>query len=341
MHMDQEALTAKLTKAFAARADLFDQQHEAAFRLFNGFYEGCPDLAIDLYARTLVFHNYADPPEDGIPLVDAARLFLRSSLPWARIAIIKTRNSSNLAERRGLVIERETPDRKIREHGVWYALDLTMNRDASLYLDTRELRKWAIDNLRGKTVLNTFAYTGSLGVAAMGGGARRVVHLDLNRSFLNVAKMSYTLNGFPIHKVDFISGDFFPGMARLKRSGELFDCVFLDPPFFSTTGKGTVDLVAEGKRLINKVRPLVADGGWLVAVNNALYLSGREYLSMLEELCADGYLRLESLIPVPEDFTGYPETRTGTFVTDPAPFNHPTKIAILRVRRKGKRGGRQ
>ena len=339
--MDQEALTAKLTKAFAARADLFDQQHEAAFRLFNGFYEGCPDLAIDLYARTLVLHNYVDPPEDGIPLVDAARLFLRSSLPWVQTAILKTRNSSNLAERRGLVIEGETPDRKIREHGVWYALDLTMNRDASLYLDTRELRKWAIDNLRGKTVLNTFAYTGSLGVAAMGGGARRVVHLDLNRSFLNVAKMSYTLNGFPIHKVDFISGDFFPGMARLKRSGELFDCVFLDPPFFSTTGKGTVDLVAEGKRLINKVRPLVADGGWLVAVNNALYLSGREYLSMLEELCADGYLRLESLIPVPEDFTGYPETRTGTFVTDPTPFNHPTKIAILRVRRKDKRGGRQ
>ena len=168
----------------------------------------------------------------------------------------------------------------------------------------------------------------------MGGGAKRVVHLDLSRKFLNVAKTSYTLNGFPIDKKDFISGDFFPVVSRLKRTGALFDCVFLDPPFFSTTDKGTIDLAAEGVRLINKVRPLIADGGWLVSINNSLYLSGGEYLAMLEELCADGYLRMERLIPVPEDFTGYPKTRVGEFVTDPAPFNHPTKIAMLRVKRK-------
>ncbi|MGB7875347.1 MAG: class I SAM-dependent methyltransferase [Anaerolineales bacterium] len=322
-----------MASALAARADLFSEQHESAFRLFSGFYEGHPDLTLDVYARTLVIHNYAESPEEGIPAVEAARDFLRSNLPWLRTVILKTRNSPSLDGRRGQILEGELPDRKIREHGLWYALDLRMNRDASLYLDTRHLRKWALDNLAGKTVLNTFAYTGSLGVAAMGGGAKRVVHLDLNRKFLNIAKTSYTLNGFPIVKSDFISGDFFPAVARLKRAGELFDCVFLDPPFFAATAKGAVDL-GESKRLINKVRPLVADGGWLVAVNNALFLSGSDYLSMLEELCADGYLRVESLIPVPEDFTGYPETRSGKFVTDPAPFNHPTKIALLRVKRK-------
>jgi 23S rRNA (cytosine1962-C5)-methyltransferase len=334
--MDSKRNIPLLETALRARANLIDEQHRSAFRLFNGFYEGDPDLALDIYARTAVIHNYANPPEDGIPALDTARSFLRSNLPWLRTAILKTRNSPRPDERRGQIIEGNEPDRKIREHGIWYALDLTMNRDASLYLDTRHLRKWAIDNLAGKTVLNTFAYTGSLGVAAMGGGAKRVVHLDLNRKFLNVAKTSYTLNGFPIHKKDFISADFFPGVARLKRGGELFDCVFLDPPFFSTTDKGRVDLAGEGKRLINKVRPLVADGGWLVAVNNALFLSGREYLSMLEELCADGYLRVENLIPVPEDFTGYPETRAGEYLVDPAPFNHPTKIAVLRVKRKDK-----
>lgn len=332
--MDREFLVAKLKSAISARGDLFDERHESAFRLFNGFYEGYPDLALDVYARTLVIHNYADPPEDGMPALDTARDFLRSNLPWLRTVILKTRHSQSLDERRGRVVEGDTPDSKIREYDIWYALDLTMNRDASLYLDTRNVRKWALDHLAGKTVLNTFAYTGSLGVAAMGGGAKRVVHLDLNRRFLNVAKTSYTLNGFPIIKSDFISSDFFPGVAHLKRSGDLFDCVFLDPPFFSSTSKGRVDQVAEGKRLINKVRPLVADGGWLVAMNNALFLSGREYMAMLEELCADGYLRVESLIPVPEDFTGYPETRSGEYVTDPAPFNHPTKIVVLKVKRK-------
>lgn len=332
--MDLERFLGLLKPALNARVNLFDERHESAFRLFNGFYEGYPDLVLDIYARTLLIHNYADSPEDGLRVVDTARLFLRSSLPWLRTTVLKTRNSPYPDLRRGQVIEGDVPDRKVREHGVWYALDLTMQRDASLYLDTRNLRKWAIEHLAGETVLNTFAYTGSLGVAALGGGAKRVVHLDLNRNFLNVAKTSYTLNGFPIHKKDFIRADFFPGMARLKRTGELFDCVFLDPPFFSTTSKGKVNLVVEGKRLINKVRPLVADGGCLVAINNALFLSGQEYMTMLEELCADGYLRVESLIPVPDDFTGYPETRLGVYVSNPAPFNHPTKIAVLRVKRK-------
>ena len=331
--METNSTTALLESALRARASLLDERHESAFRLFNGFHEGNPDLVIDVYARTLIIHNYADTPAGGLPAVDAARIFLRSSLPWLRTVILKTRNAPDPDGRRGRVIEGETPDRKIREHGVWYSVNLTMNRDASLYLDTRNLRKWVIDHLGGKTVLNTFAYTGSLGVAALGGGAKRVVHLDLNRKFLNVAKTSYTLNGFPIDKKDFISGDFFPVVSRLKRSGELFDCVFLDPPFFSSTEKGTVNL-SEGKRLINKVRPLIADGGWLVAVNNALFLSGEEYMAMLEELCTDGYLRVESIIPVPEDFTGYPDTRAGEFVVDPAPFNHPTKIVVIKVKRK-------
>jgi 23S rRNA (cytosine1962-C5)-methyltransferase len=330
---DKTTLIQFLKSALDARVDLFDEQHQAAFRLFNGFYEGCPDLVVDLYAATLVIHNYAENPTDGHPLVDAAQEFYLSQLPWLQTIVVKTRNAESQDERRGQIVYGEKPDRKVREHGVWYALDLTMHRDTSLYLDTRHLRKWAIDNLDGKTVLNTFAYTGSLGVAAMEGGAKRVVHTDLSRKFLNVAKTSYTLNGFPIDKKNFVSGDFFPVVSRLKRIGELFDCVFIDPPFYSSTEKGTVDL-SEGKRLINKVRPLIADSGWLVAVNNALFLSGEVYMAMLEELCVDGYLRVENTIPVPEDFTGYPETRVGEFVTDPTPFNHPTKIAILRVKRK-------
>ena len=248
--------------------------------------------------------------------------------------VVKARNSANAAEKQGVLAYGIAPDRRMREHGVSYAIDITMNRDASLYLDTRNLREWALQHLAGKTVLNTFAYTGSLGVAARAAGAARVLHIDLNRQFLNVAKTSYTLNGFPIDKQDFQAGDFFPLISRLKRAGARFDCVFLDPPFFSTTQKGVVDLERSHGQLINKVRPLIDDGGYLVAINNALYVSGAAYLAELEALCADGYLAIEQLIPVPEDFTGYPHTRVAAPIVDPAPFNHATKIAVLRVRRK-------
>ncbi len=142
------------------------------------------------------------------------------------------------------------------------------------------------------------------------------------------------LNRFDLGKMKLRANDFFSQVAQLKRKGELFDCVILDPPFFSSTKKGSVDQVNESTRLINKVRPLVADGGHLVAINNALFLSGKEYIASLEELCADGYLSIEELIPIPDDITGFPDTIVSPPPTDPAPFNHPTKIAILRVRRK-------
>lgn len=331
-----DSISPLLSSAIAARADLFDALHESAFRLFNGFFEGYPDLVIDLYARTLVLHDYTELPESAQARLAEAQEFLRGQLPWARAMILKTRHAADLDARRGILLYGETPDRRVRDPGskVWYAISLLQSRDASFYLDTRNLRAWVQSHLAGKTVLNTFAHTGSLGVAAQAGGASRVAHLDRSRDLLNIAKTSYTLNGFPIHKEDFLAGDFFTQVSRLKRAGERFDCVLVDPPFFSTTSKGTVDLVHASHRVINKIRPLVNDGGYLVAINNALFVSGAETIKTLDDLCAGGYLSIEELIPVPPDFTGYPQTITRTPPVDPAPFNHSTKIAVLRVRRK-------
>ncbi len=332
--MTPESLEHLLTRAITARAGLFDSRHEGALRLFNGFYEGWPDLVADLYATTLVLYNYADPPEAGGAVMPAAQSLLLAQLPWVRAVIVKTRQSPSLQARRGQQTYGSETDRRIRELGVWYALDLRLNRDASLYLDTRNLRVWTREALAGQIVLNTFAYTGSLGVAALAGGAARVVQLDRNRQFLNLGKTSYTLNGFPINKKDFLVGDFWPVVSQLKRSGSRFDCVFVDAPFFSATDKGTVDLAQNSGRLINKVRPLVNDGGRIVAINNALFVSGKAYLQTLTSLCTDGYLEIETFIPVPADITGYPETVVRPPITDPTPFNHATKIAILRVKRK-------
>ena len=321
-----------LEKALEARASLFDARHETAFRLFNGFYEGEPDLVVDLYASTLAVQNYANDLVQGNVIARRATQFLRDQLPWLRAGIIKSRNAKTDEGRRGQLLFGAEPDPKIKEHSIGYSIDLTMNRDASFYLDTRNLRKWLFENMQGKTVLNTFAYTGSLGVAGLAGGARRVLQHDVNRRFLEVAKTSYTLNGFPILKEDFVAADFFTLVAKLKRSAESFDVVIIDPPFFSTTSKGKVDQVHESERLINKVRPLVNNGGMLITINNALYLSGKEYMQTLETLCKDGYLSIRELISVPQDFIGYGQLRPP--VTDPSPFNHSTKIAILDVKRK-------
>ncbi len=328
------SLTERLDLALAARVDLIDERHQGAWRLLAGFVEGCPELVLDIYATTAVLHNYADPPELGEALLTEAVVWLRARLPWVTAVVVKTRHATNPEEQAGHLIWGERAARRIREHGVWYAVDLMMNRDTSFYLDTRNLRGWLQGEMRGLTLLNTFAYTGSLGVAALAGGARRVVQLDLNRRFLNLAKDSYSLNGLPVQRADFLSGDFWTLVNRLKRANERFDCVILDPPIFSSTGRGVVDLAGNYTRLINKLRPLVHSGGRLVAINNAIFLSGQEYLNMLHTICQDGHVRILEYIDVPTDCTSYPSTRTNLPPCDPTPFNHTTKIAILEILHK-------
>lgn len=329
-----ESFPTLLQAALQARLPLFNTEHNCALRLFNGFLEGCPDLAIDLYGSTLVLHNYAEPPGTAADMLTTSQEIILEQLPWLEAIVLKTHRSSKSNERRGSLIFGDKPGKELIEHGVRYALDLTMNQDASFYLDTRNLRRWLIDNMAGKTILNTFAYTGSLGVAAMAGGAKRVVQTDINRKFLNLAKTSYTLNGYPIEKSNFMNTDFFQAIGRFKSTNTLFDCIVLDPPFFSSTTAGKIDLVHESHRLINKVRPLIAHNGYLISINNALFLKGTDYIQTLEELCADGYMQIEDMIAVPEDITGFSATRSGNQPTDPTPFNHSTKIAILRVTRK-------
>ena len=324
---------AAFERAVARREPHLDAEHWGAYRLFAGFYEGFPDLVVDLYARTLVLFNYAEPPEALADLIPQVQAWLVERFPWVQAGVLKERWAADFERRRGIRLWGRALDKRIREQGVWYALDLRLNQDASFYLDTRHLRAWLKATMRGKTVLNTFAYTGSLGAAALAGGAQRVVQTDRSARFLALARQTYRLNGWPIVPQDWVVADFYRQMAAWRRQGVRFDCVILDPPFFAEDRSGRVDLQHAYHRLINKVRPLVAHGGYLVAVNNALFLSGQAYVEMLRSLGDETYLRLEALIPVPEDVTGYAETRVSAPPADPTPFNHPTKIAILRVQR--------
>ncbi|MBL9036975.1 MAG: class I SAM-dependent methyltransferase, partial [Archangium sp.] len=160
------------------------------------------------------------------------------------------------------------------------------------------------------------------------------LHTDLNKRFLNVAKDSYSMNGWPMAKRDFRTGDFFDVAGQLKRDDELFDCIFVDPPFFSVTPQGRVDTGNEAQKLLNKIRPLVAHEGRLVVVNNGVFVSGADFTTVIDALCADGYISPETRIDVPEDVTGTAATRQGKPLVDPAPFTHSTKMVVLKVTRK-------
>lgn len=323
-----------LEKAFNKRLTV--PETTDAYRLFNGFYEGVPGLVIDRFGTALVIVDHAEPERFSLVTEGIVR-WAFENLDGLEAILLKQRHNSDDQVKQGiLLVGHHLPD-KIMEFGGYYALDLQMHQDSSFYLDTRYLRRWLSENMSGMRVLNTFAYTGSLGVAAGLGGASQVVQTDLNQKFLRVAEQSWQLNNLPQAICQIIPGDFFRVTGRMRVEKRLFDCVIVDPPYFSTTTAGKVDMQGETTRLVNKVRPLVAHDGWLVLINNALFLPGADYMAELNALCLDGYLSIQERVPVPKDVTGYADTIVTSPPTDPAPFNHPTKIAILKVTRKDKR----
>jgi 23S rRNA (cytosine1962-C5)-methyltransferase len=333
--VDLSDLTSRFSRGLESRLPLLVAPHQQALRLFNGYTEGVPGLSVDVYGMTLLVHD-ALGPEGNAAAVDAVMALSREKLPWLTVGLVKLRESKVQSLRNGSVVFGDGADqcRKVREGEAWYAVRLTLNRDSSLYLDTADLRAWAHAHLTGKRVLNTFAYTGSLSVAAQAGGAARVVTTDLNGAYLTVAKDSWAINGWKVSRPDFITGDFFDVVGRLKREKALFDCVFVDPPFFSVTTQGRVDLEQDYLTVLNKVRPLVADGGALVAINNGVFVSGVAFEATLAEVCAGGYAEVEARLPVPDAFAGTAASREGTPTVDPAPYNHSTKMAVVRVKRK-------
>ncbi len=328
-------ISQKVDEAIAKRASYIKEPYDSAFRLMNGFLEGFPNIVLEVYSKTLLCHYYPkdNKEETDVILKDLLDIVIEK-LPWIKTAIVKDRKSKDLKVKRGVVVFGTNVDKKTIENGIKYAVDLTMNQDSSFYLDTRNLRHWLSKNLKDKTVLNTFAYTGSLGVAALVGGAKDVVHLDLNKTFLTIAKRSTKLNGLEIDKSKYQSGDFWSRINQFKKSEKTFDCVILDPPVYAQTNKGTIDLAKNYDKLINKVRPLINDGGYLITINNALFQTGKDHKAQLDGLCKSGYLKIEEIIPVPEDCIGTPKSVKKNLPADPTPYNHSTKITILSVKKK-------
>lgn len=337
-HMDQVtsynlSFSQLFHKAFLKREKHIFENGKNALRIFNGFTEGFPEISIDLYGRTLVIHSFNKTEGNAYPLSTAIGEDAANWIPDLKCILLKERFSKNPKKQQGTILFGNQPDVEIAEWDTRYKINLQLNRDCSFYLDSSLLRKWLLENSAGKRVFNTFAYTGSLGMAALAGNAKFVIQTDLNPHFLQIFSETAKINQIDPKRYRIIPGNFFRVASDLRQNNNLFDTVIIDPPFFSKTDDGIVDQLQNGIKLINKIRPLVAEGGNIITINNALFLSGKEYLAQLEKICTDSFVQIKDFIPVPTSFFGG-EFNQEHMPADPAPFNHSTKIVILEVHRK-------
>jgi 23S rRNA (cytosine1962-C5)-methyltransferase len=125
------------------------------------------------------------------------------------------------------------------EDGLRFEIRTDPRHDFGLFLDGRTARSRVRALAGGGLVLNLFSYACGFGVAARAGGARDVVNVDPERSYLSWGRRNAALNGTDFRVVPDTAQAFLRRWRRRAERGtaEHFDVVVADPPAFGV-GRG-------------------------------------------------------------------------------------------------------
>ena len=296
-----------LVAAAEFREPLFGEQTNA-FRLISGEADGFRDVIVDSYnGNLLVQWQTQAAAEQGAGLIERLQSECRPRAMYAQRVTKQERTEPRLICGSG--IEERVP---IGEHGLTFLINFGQGLATGLFLDQRENRRRLLSMpLQGKTVLNTFAYTGAFSVAAAKAGAV-TTSVDLSKNYLEWGRENFRANGLDPAAHHFSFGDAFEWLKRFAKRGQRWDVVIVDPPTFSTTKKGRVFQAARDyEELAALAIPLVAPGGWLLCSTNQRTLEPEQFEKGLRAAARRCRRVMESLEfeTLPFDFRLMPKER--------------------------------
>lgn len=164
-----------------------------------------------------------------------------------------------------------------------YHMSLGRAQNTGLFLDMANGRSWVKEHCQGKNVLNLFSYTCAFSVAALAGGARQVVNIDMAKGALSTGRDNHRLNDHDLTRVIFQGIDIFKSWSRIKKYG-LYDVLISDPPSFQ---KGSVDIQRDYYKIISRIPQLVKPGGMLMLCLNSPNLDDDFLKQQVKEHCPD------------------------------------------------------
>ena len=155
------------------------------------------------------------------------------------------------------------------ENGQSFELNMSGNQNLGFFLDARPAREWLLRHCEGAKVLNLFAYTCAFSVAAVAGGAARVVNNDMSRNALRVGERNHRTNfsqqELAGNRVKYMPYEMFRSVSRLAKNGP-FDIVIVDPPSFQP---GSFVAKSDYSKLVRKLPRLLRRGGKVLTMLNA------------------------------------------------------------------------
>ena len=254
---------------------------EQCCRLFHGrghAYPGYEHINIDWLPPVALITLYQEEGDELLqPLADA----LFEQLPNCRSVQVqyRCRRMAPFELLRGEAIE----ELVVEESGLKYSLRLGTTQNTGLFLDMRNGRDWVQQYAEGKRVLNLFAYTCAFSVAAMAGGAMRVLNIDVSKAALNRGRENHRLNGQDLERVVFQGIDIFKSFSRIRRHSP-YELMICDPPSLQ---KGRVDIQRDYKKIIRRIPEIMSPGGQVMLCLNSPLLDEGFLLKTVADECPD------------------------------------------------------
>jgi len=254
----------KLSKALELRKALVKPGETDAYRLFHAESDGIPGLILDRYADYVVMQSLIS----GIERWKACLAEMIAELTGVRNVYERSdadvRQLEGLSRAEGVLEGAEPPDTVlIHENGLKFLVDIRCGQKTGFYIDQRHNRQVVREQVQKRVVLNCFCYTGAFTVYALAGGADHVLSIDSSSQSLALASLNVKENDYSHEKVEWIEGNVFVELRKLRDRGAQFDAIILDPPKFAPTA-AQAQKAARGYKDINLLAfKLLKPGGLL------------------------------------------------------------------------------
>lgn len=283
-----------------------------ALRLFNHAGDGDEGLAVDLYGEHLVAHLYNDAIVSREPSVIDALSALAARHGCAGIYVKRHPvQKSNIVDPRDERFAPPTPvwgaaapsPLIVHEHGMPLEVSLSEGLRTGVFLDQRDNRARVRAMSRDLRVLNLFAYTGGFSVAALLGGASAAVCVDVSAAALAWAQRNVArIDASDRHRA--LRSDVFEAIDRLARAKELFGVIVLDPPSFSTTRGGRLEVKRDYAKLVSAALSVLEPDGRVLACINHYGLGQGWLIEQLQHGARTAGRRVAQITPFdpPADF---------------------------------------
>ena len=242
--------------------NLIDNPQTNCYRLIHGEGDLLPGLVVDVYGTTAVVQCHSVGMYHSRKEIAAA---IRE-VYGEKITAIYDKSAqtvpfkANLNAIDGYLYGSAEKDNVVVENGHKFLVNWEEGQKTGFFIDQRFNRHLVQEYAKGRTVLNTFCYTGGFSVYALAGGAKEVCSIDASERAVRLVDENIKLNFGDDTPHTSLACD---AVEYLKDIGDKYDMIILDPPAFAKHHKVLGNAMQGYKRLNARAMSQIKSGGIL------------------------------------------------------------------------------